>query len=797
MAVTRFIPIVSTTLEHVSDRAPLLAVALTLEIPARLRNCTAAPWLSPVSRDTSGAQSKSLSLRTTQSPSFNVPGFSRVSLRPVKRPASEADCSEAMGQPQVHRAANLAMASPGPAASRDVHFIDTSSGSPSIPSFSSASKAMLQELSADQVHNTSLAWNSPRRCQEDQPLQYSTSVIQDPNASLFKHRVSLSRGLRRRSPIEPDAFEPLDVVVEESTTLSATSIAASDSSRHSTPNASVNERLSPKARVADIHPLTDAKPTDSIPKQYEKLLAGQFEWVLSCPAPARNVQNHDSPDDDEAGRRNKGIVVYGCNLLSREQRSSYPDALSEFPQADTFALIATPLKLDECSDFGIDFSQALGDNFNMTEAPPPIYEFRQTNPLKVPEVVEVVEQAVSPSLTVTSERSSSYAGSSRNGSFSVPRIEDSLAELDKLEDDLEAINAVTHTRRMDSPQVSQTRSNHLEPPAASIRQTLTKRASIAGMSATVRVKQPDRSQPALRRSTSLVFRDRKQDELAGSPKLRSQPSRGKLASAQPTPLKAPVKSSKPPTVPKFELPGEAVARRLKEQREARLAQQTDAPKAYVPVQIPKSSRPLTKPNFELPGETISRRKREQREARLKAQEEEDQKKREFRARPVRTSIVPSIMPRENVASLARQGKLPQEDVETRQSETAKSKRLSVADSRPTPASGSKAGQFRGRLSTATSREDLSRGTSTSGGSANGKRATLTAEEAHQLKRRGKEIFQRDNSRFTQDREREKREREAATRLAREQAAERSRIASREWAEKKRRKEQASREVLRA
>ncbi len=45
-------------------------------------------------------------------------------------------------------------------------------------------------------------------------------------------------------------------------------------------------------------------------------------------------------------------------------------------------------------------------------------------------------------------------------------------------------------------------------------------------------------------------------------------------------------------------------------------------------------------------------------------------------------------------------------------------------------------------------------------------------------------LQIDNS-LTEDRERERRERENATRLAREQAAERSRQSSRDWAEKQR------------
>ncbi|KAF4467295.1 hypothetical protein FALBO_5830 [Fusarium albosuccineum] len=663
-----------------------------------------------------------------------------------------------MGQPQTHRATTTALASPGPATSRDVHFYDTnvtSSSIPSLPSSSSASRGMmLQELSADQVHNTSLTWNSPHRSQESQHL----IALQDSKiVSLFKPKTSSSRANRRRPGVDSDSFEPLDAVLEESSIASASSIAATFGSR-----SSGSQDISPK---------------------------GQFEWVLSCPAPASDANDHGFPNDVKNDRRNNGTKVYGCNLLSREQRSAPSDAPTQTPLADTFTLLATLLEPGEYSYLGLDFSQILTDNVKMSLAPPPAYEFHQTTPRKVPEVVEVVEQAVSPSLTLISERSSSYAGSSRNGSFSVPRIEDSLEELDKLEDELEAINAVTQPRRIGPLEAAPSSTKHLEPPSTIKKSSISKRASIAGMSATVRVKPSERPQPSIRRSTSLVFRDKKQDEPESTPQLRSRASRGKLPTFQPVPPKAPIKSTKPPTVPNFELPGEAVARRLKEQRQARLAQQTDAQKAYVPPPRPKSSKPPTKPSFELPGEAISRRKREEREARLKAQEEEERKKREFKARPVRTSITPSTIPRETITSLARQGKLPQEDDATKQPDI-KSKRLSVAGARPVPTSENKPPQNRGRLSTATSREDLSRGTSTSGGSASGKRTTLTAEEAHQLRLRGKEIFQRDNSSFTRDREREKREREAAARTAREQAAERSRIASREWAEKKRRKEQA-------
>ncbi|EXM29150.1 hypothetical protein FOTG_05362 [Fusarium oxysporum f. sp. vasinfectum 25433] len=613
-------------------------------------------------------------------------------------------------QPQVHRATNEALASPGPEASQDVNFIEPNSDTrpSSIPSPSPSSRGILQELSADQVHNKSLAWNSSRReNNQNQQLYLKTSPIKLPT------KTNPSRG-PRRSLIDSDSFELLDAVPEES-------IESSDSdTAPSGPSALTSHKLRSPGTTVNSHPLLDAEPQ------------------------------------------------IGHNLESH--------------------LAATPLIAAEYLALGFDPSQV-----KMALPPPPAYELHQNVPLKIPEVIETVEP-VSPSLTLISERGSSYAGSSRTGSFSVPRIEDSFEELDKLEDELEAIKAFTQPQRIPVPENTAPSNKHLEPPSTGKKPTVSKRASVIGMSSTVRIKQTERPQLPLRRSTSLVFRDKKQDDSDNMPNLKPQTARGKLTNSQSAPLKAPVKSTKPPTVPNFELPGEAVSRRLKEQREARRAQQAEAQKAYAPPPRPKSSKPLTKPNFELPGEAISRRKREEREARLKAQEEEEQKKREFKARPVRHSLMPGSIPRETITSLARQGKLPQDEA-TKTSTLTKVKRMSMQGPRPPTMSEAPVTQSRGRLSTATSREDLSRATSTSTGSGGGKRTTLTAEEAYQLRLRGKEIFQRDNTSFTRDRERERREREEATRLAREQAAERSRIASREWAEKKRRKELAMLESL--
>ncbi|CAH0059341.1 unnamed protein product, partial [Clonostachys solani] len=258
--------------------------------------------------------------------------------------------------------------------------------------------------------------------------------------------------------------------------------------------------------------------------------------------------------------------------------------------------------------------------------------------------IDVMEQAVSPSLTVFSERSGSCAdGSSRAGSFSLPRIEDSLAELDQLEDELEAVTAIATSKSggsSDRGKSQPTQEPVIDPKKEKARKRVT--LAIPQGAATVRAKPSEKIRPALRRSSSLTLRSRPTEEQKVLVSVQNEASQPRTSVAPRSSGSKPmVTSTKPLTVPNFELPGEAVARRLKEQREARRAQQqTAAPKAYAAPLRPKSDKPLTKPSFELPGEAISRRKREEREARLKAQEEEDRKKREFKARPVRQSAGP-------------------------------------------------------------------------------------------------------------------------------------------------------------
>lgn len=264
-----------------------------------------------------------------------------------------------------------------------------------------------------------------------------------------------------------------------------------------------------------------------------------------------------------------------------------------------------------------------------------------------------------------------------------------------------------------------------------------------------------------------------------------------LASLQPP--KPLVKSTKAPTMPTFELPGEAVARRLKEKREARLSMKATAEQAAAPTQSTirrtKSARAPTVPKFELPGEAISRRKREEREARLKAQEEEERKRREFKARPIRSGTMPASIPRETITSRARQkGALTENGGKS--TTPSPNKRASLVNAPREPLShANNQSQPRGRHLTASEPSTTSlvrRATSSSTNSLGSKRGSVSIEEVQHQRLRGKDIYQRDNS-YSQDREKERREREAMARIAREQAAEQSRLRSREWAEKQKRK----------
>jgi hypothetical protein len=388
---------------------------------------------------------------------------------------------------------------------------------------------------------------------------------------------------------------------------------------------------------------------------------------------------------------------------------------------------------------------------------------------------------------------------SRTPSKPVARIEDPFEALDMLEEQMEAFNVAAHMRGpispdMDKPVTKSPQQSLAAKLNENIRSTpQPKRPSTRTGTSALRMssKGPTRSS-SVRKSTSMIFLD--SPKLKEEDKALVQAPPKKLASkglASLLPPKQPAKSSKPPTVSTFELPGEAVARRLKEQREARLSMAAAAERTAAPVtssiRRSLSTKPPTRSNYELPGEAISRRKREEHVAKYKAQEEEERKRREFRAKPIRSGATPSSVPRDTITSRARQNK-PSLENSAYQAASTPSKRSSLVLSREPLSSTNNQSSARGRHLTTESSvtSQMSRATSSSTGSMSGKRSSVSLEEVQQQRLRGKEVLHRDGS-YGQDREREKREREALARFAREQAAERSRLLSREWAEKQKQK----------
>ncbi|KAJ0380429.1 hypothetical protein COL26b_001131 [Colletotrichum chrysophilum] len=402
--------------------------------------------------------------------------------------------------------------------------------------------------------------------------------------------------------------------------------------------------------------------------------------------------------------------------------------------------------------------------------------------------VDVLEHSKDRVISISTDDSSFQAPRTPSRSTSASsqsRIEDSLEAIDRLEEQLELVDAaITPPSKTRRHQAANDGSLAMNNPAVRRNGSLLNHGpSSAGPKPVT-----SKTRPNQRKSVSIVDDKR----ATGSP-AKATPTRSSVS--RPTSLLPPIKSTKPPTKPSFELPGEAVARRLKEQREARQAQQAQDKAAAAAAEAPqrrKSTKALTRPTFELPGEAISKRKREDREARLRQQEEDERKRREFKARPIRAKLNSASYPRETATSRARQGKAS-ESSEAAQVEQSPSKRSSIImtpRTQVTRTTSNRSPQARGRgLSQATVTSQISRGTSTSTTSM-GKRSTLSAEDLEQQKMKGREVFERDNG-YLEDKERERRERELNAKLAREQAAERSRQASREWAEKQRRKQLAA------
>lgn len=255
--------------------------------------------------------------------------------------------------------------------------------------------------------------------------------------------------------------------------------------------------------------------------------------------------------------------------------------------------------------------------------------------------------------------------------------------------------------------------------------------------------------------------------------------------------------------------------------------------AFVPA---KSSKPPTKATFALPGEAIQAKLKAQREERAK-QEDEDKDKKTFKARPApsRTSR-PNVLPRENKASLARKSSALTADGQTENKENVEPKAppkarppvAAVSASNPldvkkrrTEGGGSITANSAARRTigsaplTATTKK-LSPTAQPSIAPRPAPRASFTPRVASLTKSTkttpqspdaatkpkapakvsGKEVYARTKLEHERE-EKEKREKEEAAKKARAEAAERGRQASREWADKQKRKVEAQKVAMAA
>ena len=214
-----------------------------------------------------------------------------------------------------------------------------------------------------------------------------------------------------------------------------------------------------------------------------------------------------------------------------------------------------------------------------------------------------------------------------------------------------------------------------------------------------------------------------------------------------------------------------------------------------PFQPTKSAKPPTQSTFELPGEAISRKLKEQREQRLKRGEEQTTKQRVFKARPVRLSQAPEV--KLTAAARARIGLAKGEPVN--RSKPAEGVPKSTPSPRVTPTDSNLANKRVSSLTvakrvsavqpTANSSARVTRKPSlaTAGVAHNSivsgpSRSAPTAEDLAHQKVKGKEVFGRTRVEMM-EREKARKEKEEAAKKARAEAAERGRVASREWAEK--------------
>ncbi|MCJ1243488.1 hypothetical protein MMC30_000685 [Trapelia coarctata] len=378
------------------------------------------------------------------------------------------------------------------------------------------------------------------------------------------------------------------------------------------------------------------------------------------------------------------------------------------------------------------------------------------------------------------------------------RIEDSVDEIDALEEEIEKIGESIPTI-VDEPQ-SPVKNPRPKPTTSKPTTTETKATKVSATKKPITAPTKVTKSTAAKKATANTTRKvpTKPSPLKAPTMTPRRDMTPRTASAKPTPsnnskpflrsagpaatkLSTPVPTTSPAQAPTSPPSTTTMAPPQPQTKRSRVSSLVNAP--FVPK---PSAKAPTRSTFTLPGEAITQKLKAQREERQKRDEEAQTQKRNFKARPVPVSKAPEV--KLTVATKARlslaKGEAPVEGgaVEQKYKKGYGSLRVPKKTTHPRISAVSSTGAtVNGYTSVKRPRPSILP-------EEPAKAATTISARAPSLggpsvqKSKGKEVFGR--TRVEKDaRDTERKVKEEAARKARAEAAERGRAASREWAEK--------------
>ena len=355
------------------------------------------------------------------------------------------------------------------------------------------------------------------------------------------------------------------------------------------------------------------------------------------------------------------------------------------------------------------------------------------------------------------------------------RIEDSVEALDKIDDEIEKATEAIPAAEKEPPAKALHKVDNTTPKVNAKTKTAVEKKTGAKATSKEQNRKPVQSrggsQPSKQVPTDRLVTKRASPNSSGGPTIRAATSRPpevnkkvvlnksaapakRVSSVHKAPFQ-PTKSQKPPTRASFELPGEAVARKLKEQREERLQREVE--------EKPKES--VTKP----------------RPARLSRAPEVKM----TTAARARLSIVRPDLKGSNTPSRTKKT-FPPTSGSSRAANGVNQRRVSSLSA----PKHENALQKHQAAQPANKRVSTTASTGTAPSTAIKNRLSPTTENITQPKEKGKAVFARPKLELA-ERERARKEKEEAAKKARLEAAERGRIASRQWAKKQKAKKLAA------